>query len=94
MLSAGSLFCIIFSLLAYKVIFWSEKEVSFGLIFLLAALSGCISHAASDDGFHVVFEQMCSVPQPGQAPETMSDLGRRFVFHAFSFASDVRNKFY
>lgn len=94
MLSASSLFSIIFSLLAYKVIFWSEKEVSFGLIFLLATLSGCISHAVSDDGFSVVFDHTCSVPQSEHAQETMSDIGRRFMFHAFSFASDVKNKFY
>lgn len=63
MTTATSLFCVFFSLLSYKVIFWSDKQASMSLTFILAACSLCMAQIFSKDGFVGLFEQACRIQE-------------------------------
>lgn len=63
MTTATSLFCVFFSLLSYKVIFWSDKQASMSLVFILAACSLCMAQIFSKDGFAGFYEQACRIQE-------------------------------
>lgn len=88
MMSALSLFCLFFSLLSYKVIFWSDKEVSVSLIFILAICSCCMAQIFSTDGFNMFFSDVCKAADGSQESATVHSV-KTFAMGVYSSARNI-----